>query len=1040
MSIEEELDNLQEAKLEELYNLAVKFGLLERYKNLNLLQNIATLSYSERIQKQRNILIELECGKVNEIYKLVLQKNEIDGFSDAVYAIEKEVNLIPKSDLQKELLVGTKILKPILLIEEELNRLKTLENIVKKILVSEDEYILNIQWFLQNFQQKLQASTFSKDTTIINFLSKLELFSGIYKLSEQLLNEFKKVINSKNIDVQTQIIAQIFNTNINSLATIYHNYGINYDELISINNNLSKNNVDFSKFCQDFTLAAAAKNFAFYTGLPMQRINDYCELIQELIQYSPMQANNIQGENILFIPLSNIINITNKINKARINYARTKMFVQAEGFKITIENIKYQNLKFQHVYQNGPTIFNDSGFVVENKESGPQSNNQEMYISDNNTIQNRAESTVKDHLQREILKIKYRHENSEEHMDIICNKKMIQQFLQSKPQPQFINLVELYEMSIKAVNIIAKNTKINSIIKDSAVLSKKSVLSCKILAGNSSVANNAEYIRELADSFIAQGVKGIIVSDYPSDINARKVEFFAGDFHILQKQEPNDDDLQIIKTLLDRYQGLLSAGYIPVIPNISKAIFSQYNNAHGRSFLIDINDSIVAIKQYEALMEDNIRITLTLSPATRGKMLEILTAESSFKTIGIKPIITTSGNIIKNKDHAFSLSKLQMAIQLGFIPDFQENFLIKIHLLPIRSPITIPTNYPNLAFEQWKILMGSGIPAIFEAKENAPNMQDYIKKEDKFITINTNNSQNAMKCYKGVLDIDCIPILSDISKATILSEIAKERKSVINKITVVNPTFAILSGAIKDGLLVDLYDEALDALIKNLQQMKKFPPIELINIQQAKNIPLLKAQIRQIEQINVKCALHKIQYAITDQTKQILAQVAPQEFIEECKYYYRDLTYLDTVDPERKDGAFLNATPTLTYLDQFIHERLETFTQLYAKENLIFNYKKRKRFFERTKVSKKVLEQMDEMQIIINSIDNSQTPMNAAKIKTSNNPMHRWQTIHKELKNIRTTIKNTRTWWFTSRLVSILDQMVVDLEIIQKMHDICAID
>lgn len=632
--------------------------------------------------------------------------------------------------------------------------------------------------------------------------------------------------------------------------------------------------------------------------------------------------------------------------------------------------------------------------------------------------------TVKDPNGTEMLRIKEEQNGPSDYKIITAED----------PHKQFFNVIELYERATKATSIVINATKENIAFTTSRSITKKTSPVCKVRPGNNSAIINAEYMKEFSDALISCGVKGIQIKHYPTELSAREICFLFEELFVLKNQNPNEDELQRIKILLDRYQGLLLAGYVPIIADNDSTLFSKYNNAHARAYTIETNDPILAIKQYEILMQNNVRVALSLSQETKEAIINNLGNAESIMTIDMKPIESNEDGLIKNKDHAYNLNKLQTAIQLGFIPVFKEDFLSKIHALNLKSLITISTVYPTIALKQWETLMGSGIPTKFDENKSDIKKQVLKNQSYKTIVINTTNAQNAIKSYKVALDDGFNPEFSEATKALVLAAIVRE--PTINKITVTNPTIDILQQILKNGLLLDLYNASLQTLIKNLKKSKECPMVELVNITSPNNISLLKTQIKQIENINAGFGTDKIKYTLTQQTKMVLAEPLPPKLIEKLKYFYRDLSGLDLANTKDKTLAFDSAIPKLTVLDQLIHEQILSFSTTYCKENLLTKYEANKQFFHSAEISEQCIAQINAIQNIINSIDNSSDSINKVRFKTklTNNPAQRIEIMLLELKDLQNTIKNENSWWFSSRLIPILNQIITELIVIQTRH------
>jgi hypothetical protein len=102
-------------------------------------------------------------------------------------------------------------------------------------------------------------------------------------------------------------------------------------------------------------------------------------------------------------------------------------------------------------------------------------------------------------------------------------------------------------------------------------------------------------------------------------------------------------------------------------------------------------------------------------------------------------------------------------------------------------------------------------------------------------------------------------------------------------------------------------------------------------------------------------------------------------------------------------------------------------------------YKKKKRFFDSAKISKRCMKHLEEIDGIINSRDDSPNPINKARIKPTNNPAKRMEIMVSELKTLQNTIKHENRLWFSSRLTPILNQMISELILIQTMHNNCSL-
>jgi hypothetical protein len=325
-------------------------------------------------------------------------------------------------------------------------------------------------------------------------------------------------------------------------------------------------------------------------------------------------------------------------------------------------------------------------------------------------------------------------------------------------------------------------------------------------------------------------------------------------------------------------------------------------------------------------------------------------------------------------------------------------------------------------------------------------MRNDIKKQDiniDTIVITALNAHNAIRSYKAALDIGCKPSFSEVTKTMVLDLIIREPS--MGKITVANPTIEILQYLFNDGLLLDLYDVFLEKLAKNLNEIKEFPTLDLISITNTNNILLLKMQIKQIECINAVLGTSKIKYTVDNITKEILAKLMPDNMVAALKYFYRDLAIIkaedigDAEDADDREEVFEDAVPKLTILDQLTHEKLIAFSKMYAMHEIIDMYKEHRRFFDSANIDAKTMQYMEEIQDIINSKDNSTNPINTARIKPVNNPLQRIEVMLAALRTLQQTIKQENRFWFSSKLVPILDQMITALILIRTGHNNCSL-
>ncbi len=447
------------------------------------------------------------------------------------------------------------------------------------------------------------------------------------------------------------------------------------------------------------------------------------------------------------------------------------------------------------------------------------------------------------------------------------------------------------------------------------------------------------------------------------------------------------------------YQAALDAGFNPTFSEETRTKVLENKEAMPSITITNPTNPELATKQYQKLMTDNLKVEL--EDATAAAVRSHLIKHKQLTPVTMH----TSGN------PSGDLLKLETAICLGFVPDLTSEFLSSIHGLELaNTDITITATSPAIAAAQWKTLISAGIPAKFVDENIRKAALQVITKPDINIAVDTIainqaaapqqdlRAKNAVAAYQAALNAGFNSSFTVPTKSLILE--AQYNLTNMPRINIAKPNLEIFKRTLENGLLLD--NDSLQRLIANPNKSQSEMNITFRGIKDLNSMPLLLAQIKQIEEINAKTD-NKIKYSSDDTT----AKTIQPAWDNITKYRLREFS--DTYH-----SFLLSQYKTTITGSNWLSKIMPEWLKLRRTKD--------KQTENGVNISSKRRSQIKGLQeMLTNNIGDSV-------------PAHRITYMIKELNKLIINIRDENNL-FDSRLLKICIQMKHELEVIQEMNN-----